>query len=337
MELIDRYLHEIKRHLPRKNRDDILIELRSSLVDAVDDRTSGEASEEQVAEVLRDFGPPKQVAASYFPEGQYLIGPELYPLFRLVLGIALAAVIGAQVLAWAVAIFLAGDPLDPFNALAGLVNSLPVTLGWVVLTFTLLQRFGVHPDMEDEPWDPMTLPPVQEGQEVKRAELIVGVVVSILVLVLVVFYPEKVGFVASPDWSFYANPVIGRYLGWIVASLLAGIGLDIYLLWQGRWGTVTRYLKIGVNLLSILVLSLLVQGHTAWLAARDAGGFLSTLERFPELLEETWQLVGMHAFRLAFIVALIVTAIETLVLIYRMVKNRLQADMTSDPLSLKAS
>jgi hypothetical protein len=329
MSLIDRYLHEIRRHLPRKNRADILTELRSSVVDAVEDRAGEESNEQATIAVLKEWGPPKEVAASYHPEGQYLIGPALYPLFRLVVGITLAAVIGSQILAWGLAIAIGREPFFPLDALMGLINSVPTAVGSVVIVFLILQWFEVRPDLEQETWDPESLPQIREAEDVKRGELIAGVIFSILVLVLLVTFPQWVGFVTTPGGRFFANPVIGRYLGWITVSLLAGIGLNIYLLWQGRWGTVSRIIKIAANLLSIVVLYLLIQGHTAWLATRDAEGFLMTLEQFPELMEEGFQLVGMHAFRLAFVVALIVTLIETLVLSYRFMKRRLGKDYPS--------
>ncbi len=329
MSLIDRYLHEVGRHLPRKNRADILAELRSSVVDALEDRAGGEPGEQDVFELLKELGPPKEVAASYHPEGKYLIGPALYPLFRLVVGITLAAVIGSQILAWGVAIAIGREPFAPLDALMGLISSIPAAVGSVVIVFMILQWFEVRPGMDQGSWDPKDLPQIRETEDVKRGELIAGIVVSILVLVLLVVFPQWVGFVTIPGGRFFANPVIGRYLGWITFSLLAGIGLDIYLLWQGRWGTVSRVLKIAVNIFSIAVLYLLVQGHTTWLAARDAEGILMALEQFPELLEEGWLLVGMHAFRLAFVVALIVTTIETLVQLYRLMKAQLGREYPS--------
>lgn len=319
MNLIDRYLQEIKRHLPRKDREDILAELRSSLVDAVEDRTADEASEEQIAEVLKEFGPPREVAASYQPQTQYLIGPALYPLFRLVAGIALAAVVGAQLLAWAVAVFLGGESFAPWEALAGLLNSIPMTLGWVVAVFYLLQRAEVRPELKGEDWDPTQLPEIQEKDQVKRGELITGIVFSVLLLVLFTFFPEKVGFLITEEWVFYTNPVILRYLGWITASLLAGISLNIYLLWQGRWTPLTRTLKIAVNIFNIAVLSVLYQGHVAWLAERGTVGFLATVERIPEMTAGSWQELGMQAFRMGLGIALVVTVIETVILVVRRV------------------
>ena len=325
MNLIDRYVHEVGRHLPRKTRPDIQAELRSLLIDALEDRVGREPAEAEVIELLKEFGAPKQVAASYYPEGQYLIGPALYPLFRLVAGIVLAAVLGAQLLAWGVTYFIAQDLIAPLEALGGLWNSIPSSLGMVVIVFAILQWFEVRPETEGEPWNPESLPEINEAETVKRGERVFGIVIGIIILVVLVFFPESVGFMTTPGGEFFTNPVIAQYIGWISFSLLAGIGLDIYLLWQRRWGTTTRIAKVATDLLSVTILFLLVQGHTAWLANHGSGGFFAALERLPDTIGGGWQVIGMEAFRLAFGVALIVTSLETLVMIVRMARANLKS------------
>jgi hypothetical protein len=105
MELIDRYVHEVGRQLPRKNRTDIQAELQSTLVDTLEARVEGEPSQDDEVELLKEFGPPQKVAASYWPEGQYLIGPRLYQLFRMVVGIALTVFVIVQLVLLGVAWF----------------------------------------------------------------------------------------------------------------------------------------------------------------------------------------------------------------------------------------
>jgi hypothetical protein len=332
MNLIDRYVFEVGRHLPRKNRTDIQIELRSSLVDALEDRVGENPEDADIIALLKEFGPPKAVAASYFPEGQYLIGPSLYPLFRLVVVIALAAVTGSQVLAWGVAVFIAEAPFSLLEALGGILNSLPITLGMVVIVFAILQRFDVRPDFEDEPWDPASLPQISDFEPVNRGERIFGVIVSMIILGVITSFPGIIGFVTFPGGEFSLNPVIPQFLGWISIALLLGIGLDIYLLWQGRWTTTSRIAKIAVNLFSVSVLFLLVQGHTAWLAERGAGGFLSTLTRLSTDIVKNTQVIGMQAWRMAFGVALIVTVIDTLAVLYRLVRANLSGGLTLNTL-----
>ncbi len=158
MSLLNRYIHEVGRFLPRNNREDIKAELRSSVVDTLEDRFGPDADQDQVEQVLMEFGKPRDVAASYHPQSMYLVGPGLYPLFQMVAWIVVAAVLGAQLLAFGVAVFIAGEPFSVLETLGSLVNSIPASLGWVLITFMILQYFDAKPYLEDEPWDPKALP-----------------------------------------------------------------------------------------------------------------------------------------------------------------------------------
>ena len=94
MELIERYTTAIGKHLPVKNKADIQNEIRSTLQDMIDDRsqkTGRPVDEALVSELLKEYGAPDKVAASYLPE-RYLIGPKLYPIFMLVIQIVAAVI-----------------------------------------------------------------------------------------------------------------------------------------------------------------------------------------------------------------------------------------------------
>ena len=332
MNLLDRYIHEVGRHLPRKNRSDIQAELRSSFVDTLEDRFGQDASEEQTSELLKEFGQPRDVAASYHPQSQYLIGPTLYPIFRMVIWIVIAAVLGAQILAWGIGIFVDGDAFSVWEMLASLVASVPASLGWVVITFMILQYFDAKPDLENEPWDPTMLPEINPGQDTKRGELIVSLVFSTLILALVTLFPQWVGFITFPGGNFYPNPVILDYLTLIQVSLLATILMNIYLLWKGSWTFLTRVIKLGLDAFGVVILAFLIQGHNAWLAAKGSSSFTTWIS---SIGSNNWELVGMHAFRLAFVVAFIVTVIEIFATVYRMVRSKMASDVSAKDFVLK--
>jgi len=332
MNLLDRYIHEVGRHLPRKNRSDIQAELRSSFVDTLEDRFGQDATEEQTSDLLKDFGQPRDVAASYHPQSQYLIGPTLYPIFRMVIWIVIAAVLGAQILAWGIGIFVDGDAFSVWEMLASLVASVPASLGWVVITFMILQYFDAKPDLENEPWDPKSLPELNPEENLKKGELILGLVGGILILVLVTLFPQWVGFVTTPGVTFYPNPVILDYLVLIQVSLLATILMNIYLLWKGSWTFLTRVIKLGLDAFGVVILAFLIQGHNAWLAANGSSSFMISIS-FIE--SNNWELVGMHAFRLAFVVAFIVTVIEIFATIFRMVRSKMTRDVSAKDFVLK--
>jgi hypothetical protein len=118
----------------------------------------------------------------------------------------------------------------------------------------------------------------------------------------------------------------------IQVSLLANILMEIYLLWKGSWDTMTRVIKLGLNAFSIIILALLVTGHNTWLAARTSTGFLAGIEAIEA---GSWELVGMHAFRLAFVVALVVTIIEVFASVYQLVRSRMTSDVSAKDYVLK--
>jgi hypothetical protein len=108
--LINRYVAAVKRHILTDDREDIARELRSSLVDELDEleAESGEPIDDhRIAEVIRRRGHPMQVAASY--RGKGMIGPTTYVYYMQLLK-AGAVVIFALVLAQAL---FGGQPIGP--------------------------------------------------------------------------------------------------------------------------------------------------------------------------------------------------------------------------------
>ena len=195
-----------------------------------------------------------------------------------------------------------------------------------MLVFLILQYFGANPELDDEPWDPKSLPEINPEEDVKRWELILGLVGSVLLLVLVTVFPQWVGFVTAPGGEFYPNPVILEHLPLIRVNLAAWIAYNVYMLWKRRQDPITKVISLGLNFFNVSVLSILVVGHNRWLGARSSGGFLDAIEAIPGTVGAGWELVGMHAFRLAFVVALIVTVLEIIKGVYQLVRSALTRD-----------
>src|SRR5450432_4222473 len=83
MELLDRYLQSIKTFLTGKDQDDILRELRESLVSQMEEREQSlgrPLNGDEVAAIIRENGPPFLVAARYGPH-RALIGTTLFPFY----------------------------------------------------------------------------------------------------------------------------------------------------------------------------------------------------------------------------------------------------------------
>ena len=325
MDLIERYIHAVGRYLPIKNRSDIQTELQSTLVDTLDARVGeGEATQEQVIALLKEFGSPEKVAASYWPEGQYLVGPRLFPLFRLVVGIALSVFIIVQLVLLGVTLVFGQETVQWLEFLGGLAGSILGAFGSIVLVFAILQRFDVNPEMENEDWDPRELPALSEEETISRGGMVAEITFSLIFLAILTLLPDKIGVWTGLGGEFVPNPVLMQYLPLLILVLLLGVGLDVVLLWRGRWETFTRIIKIGFNLFGIFVLVMLIGGHNAWLMERGYTGFLPAVEALSQVgsaSPDSIQVLVMMAFQIAFVVALIVTAAETVVMIYRFVRG----------------
>src|SRR5688572_10690044 len=94
MNLIDKYIAEVGKHLPRNQRVDMEAEIRSTLEDMLEERKQapGAVEDVMIIELLKEYGAPRKVAESYIGP-RYLIGPRVYPIFELVTKIVLTVLL----------------------------------------------------------------------------------------------------------------------------------------------------------------------------------------------------------------------------------------------------
>ena len=329
MNLIDRYIYEVGRYLPRKNRADIQTELRSLLIDSLEARVEGEASEEEVVAFLREFGSPAKVAASYRPESQYLVGPELFPTFRMVVGIALLVLVVVHAVLFGLLLFTNPDFLQALDVLSNFVGSALSVLGTIVVVFYAFQYFDVRLAKPSQDWDPRDLPVVDMKNTVNRGGTIFDIALELLILVAFLVFPNTIGAVVTPGTPILTDPVLTSYTPLIVAALMAGLVVNIVLLWRGRWETGTRLAKIAVNLFSIVVIAMLISGHAAWLAQHTGSGFFDLLGNLPIskiTSSEQTLIIAMFAIQIALIIAMIITVIETIEVAYRFFRQMMGWD-----------
>lgn len=83
MSLIDMYVHEVAKRLPEKNREDITLELRSTIEDMLPD----DYNEEDVKSVLKKLGSPVSLANGYLDRPMHLIGPRYFDVYTTLLKI----------------------------------------------------------------------------------------------------------------------------------------------------------------------------------------------------------------------------------------------------------
>jgi len=272
MKLIESYVTEVGKYLPRKNRLDIETELRSTLEDMFEDRRqqAGDKTDEILTEeLLQEYGAPRKVAASYQTHS-YLIGPSLFPTFTLVLKIVLAAVTLGLTIATLVSL-INSDLTSPeiFKALGelvlSLVGALVAAFGNLTLIFAILERVLPTSEFEDvEEWKATELTKAPDPNQVKAGEMITSIVFTVIGLIILNVYPNIIGIwnLENGEWvqSVMLSEAFFRYLPWINLSGVLTIALNIFLIRKGTRQEATRWVHIGLELIGIGIVVALLRG-----------------------------------------------------------------------------
>lgn len=317
MELMERYLYDIGRRLPARQREDIVKELRSLLSDALDARTEGrEPTEEDVVAVITAFGSPASVASRYAGE-RYLIGPRMFDLYWLVLRIVLAAMSGGLLVALIVSlVFETTSSVDVFlkvlKFVPGLFTGAITAFGYVTAIFFLIERFAKKSTVEkavEDDWKPRDLPniPVREDRPGKAGP-IVAICFTLLGLLVFNFYPQLIAYVPSlnPGTEIVFLPLLSEealaaYLPFWNVGMVLTLVLQSVLLARGRWEPGTRVAYIVQQLFAIGVLGYMMNGPA-----------LVSLEGsvFPAEASEILKNLFLMQFRWVFVILIVLTAID---------------------------
>ncbi|WP_306214136.1 permease prefix domain 1-containing protein [Actinoplanes sp. RD1] len=256
--LIDRYVFTALRRVPEQQRADIDRELRASIADAVDARVgSGTDPDVAVEQALLELGDPDTLADRYAGRRTYLIGPELFGIWRRVMTMLFTLVLPIVVVALAGAEAVAGGGV---GEVVGSAIGTVITVGahmafWTTAVFALLERLGQGRTELGLVWTPDRLPHYREGRRA-GAQLVVDLVwITLLIAALVL---QQFTFTEEPlldpaGWTFWWP--------YLIVLMLLEIA---YVVRVSRLA-VRTHLVTAVN----AVLALLAGVPLVWLAATD--------------------------------------------------------------------
>ena len=240
----ERYLEVALRSIPEPKRVDVDRELRSSIADAVEERV--EAGEERVAAeraVLEGLGDPTQLAAAYTGRPNYLIGPELFPIYRRFVPrlIAIVVPIAAVVLA---AVELGGGGTYGDAVAAAITGAITVTIQiafWATLTFVFLERADAARETKaeflasDGRWTVDQLPEAQANR-VTASEAVGEVITSRITLGGLVFLAGLAASdAAGRSVSLFDPALTSFWFPVLIAQLAALAVLHVVAYVVGRW------------------------------------------------------------------------------------------------------
>jgi len=200
MELINRYVYAVTKDLPQPQREDIDKELRGLIEDMLVERCAGaEPQKSDIEAVLKELGEPSQLANQYRDKKRYLIGPEHFDIYMLILkivlpvaafGVALASTIG----------FFANPPFDILrgitNLIMAIVSATFSSFAWITIVFAINERIQFYSKEKKgkKEWDPSSLPEIpSKNTMIKWSDCIFGIVIAVLLICLFHFASQLIG------------------------------------------------------------------------------------------------------------------------------------------------
>ncbi|OPZ93029.1 MAG: hypothetical protein BWY74_01317 [Firmicutes bacterium ADurb.Bin419] len=276
MEIIDRYIYAVTKDLPEKQRDDIKNELRTLIDDMVEENEGSESYEKKVERVLIELGDPRKLAENYSDLKRYLIGPQIFDQYLLVLKICIGAVcIGISVATFIGSIFSGtGDVVQIISYyITSLLSGVIQAFAWTTLAFAIAERIQVSEsknksvnDDKNKEWTLADLPEIPEkNSAISRSDSIVTIVFTTILMSIIMFRPSLFG-VHIPKGSevtvipFLDGEVVKSFMILFGAIFVVSILKEVFKLISKRW-TLKLSVFVAASSLISAALTLYIFAH----------------------------------------------------------------------------
>ncbi len=245
MEILDRYLYEVEKYLGKKGKDEVLNDIKSSVMVLTDEKTSkGTAEAEALRASLVEMGSPLDLARKYDPGLGYIIGPKLFKLYRIIVGFSILGIsIG---FATTMIIQLSFDPgmnvgLAIMRLLGQIMTAALSAIGAVTIVFYIIQKYIPQDAFSDEAWNPDNLPELPKKAEIiSRTGRIIGIIAMVIFIFIFNFYPDMIGVFYKVDSGPYVFESLltaenmGPYLIILNPLWFLAVVVNVYVLIKGK-------------------------------------------------------------------------------------------------------
>ncbi|WP_212958008.1 HAAS signaling domain-containing protein [Bacillus sanguinis] len=268
MNLIDIYVEEVAKRLPENNREDIILELRSTIEDMLPD----DYNEDDEKRVLEKLGSPVSLANGYLDRPMHLIGPRYFDVYTTLLKmiIPIAAVIAL--------IAMVAENFVGYDGEQAVLNVILNVIGkgigeiievglhvffWLTLVFAILERTdkdkGTQPLTTSlKKWTPDDLKNtsyVPKKKSISKFEVFGGLMWTAIWATLYFYANHLVGVYNATESGLkfvaptFNQDVLLQYWPIVMIMIVLEIAISLYKLVQGQW---TKRLAIGNAILQIV-------------------------------------------------------------------------------------
>ncbi|MCW5888059.1 MAG: hypothetical protein KIT07_08030 [Anaerolineales bacterium] len=243
-QLIERYIQAVGRHLPARTRADVQLELRTALHDAAEERgLNPQTDEAGIAALLKEYGRPEALAASYGQSGA-LIHPQVMPAYRRVLTISGGLITLLHLVGLVLVIANTGLDFSVGDVIGNYVKVLLMSFGAITIVFSVIDRNLLDLKVELPEWEPNTLPALlPEMDRLDYAETVAEFIIQIAALGVFASLPWDIRLPDGSSWQL-VHGVLSMLTGLLPAFIALG-AVDVLIngikLLQGRWTQITRW------------------------------------------------------------------------------------------------
>lgn len=276
MDLINRYVYAVTKSLPEKQREDIEKELRTLIDDMIDQNQENEDYNSKAQKVLMELGDPEALADNYRGSKRYIIGPQYYEKYLLILKIVLGAVfIGITVAVFFDSIY--SVERNAFDLVLGYANSLFYGLlqafGWTTIAFMLAERNNLNVNKKESSlrkWDPSLLPLIpQKKSKIPMSEPIVSILFSTIFIALLYSAPNLFAAYISNNNNMIVIPVfnmevIQGYRALFLGVFVLGILKDALKLYYKSWTLKLSILVSGLSVAITVLVAIIFSNNNIW-------------------------------------------------------------------------
>jgi hypothetical protein len=279
-EMVDRYVYAVTRRLPVAQQADVDRELRSLIEDMLSAREAqGTDRTAEVEAVLIELGNPWELASNYRGKKRYLIGPDHYDLYEMIVKI----VVGATGLGIIIALmvgYVFNPPETVFstigNFIGTVVSALFQAFAWVTIIFAIAERCNERNEAAKQvAWKVSDLPEVPaHTKRFSKAESIAGIICLVIFFMILNAAPSlfTMGIYTGEVWiAPVFNPeVFKQVLVLFNITIALAICVEFVKLYFGQYSPKLAVVMISIKTVTFIISLYIIGASGIWNPALPA-------------------------------------------------------------------
>lgn len=273
-ELMERYIYQVVKRLPKKQRPEVALELQEMIEDMAE-------ADGAMEKVLARLGDPAEFAKKYQDTEWYLIGPEYYDDYRWFLKVVLPCV-SIVVVVISVIRGLSGADDSVATGIANVAVACISVFGGVTILFAGMERNKVRFERKKKrewsvedlagdhfakgiKWTPEQLAPVPNKKAlINRGDSIVGIIFIVLFSMILIFAPWLFSVIFKTGGELKIIPVFNldqwnMILPLFILSLAIGLADEIFRLVVKHYCRAVMISNIVCGVLQIILAAFLLK------------------------------------------------------------------------------